>query len=174
MLNQNPNFEKTCCFTGPRPKNFPWGNEDKKYIVPLMNQIEAEIRKAIDIGYYHFITGMAIGVDTYACRIVLKIKKEQPHLRLEAAIPFPSQPLKWTESQKAEYAELLEMVDKKIIIGQEPTTENFNKRNEYMVDNSKLLIAVNSNKNGGTQRTLQYAKSLKRDIVVIEPMEFYR
>lgn len=43
-----------------------------------------------------------------------------------------------------------------------------------MVDNSKLLIAVNSNKNGGTQRTLQYAKSLNRDIIIIEPMEFYK
>jgi len=168
-------IEKTCCFTGPRPKNFPWQNEDERYIIPLTERLEKEIRKAIDKGYRHFISGMAIGVDMYAASIVLKIRKEQSDLglTLEAAVPFPSQPDKWTETQKLKYAVLLKKADKQTIIGQEPTTENFNKRNDYMVDNASMLIAVNSDKPGGTQRTINYAKTKQREVVVIDPMEFY-
>jgi len=172
---ENPNIEKSCCFTGPRPKNFPWRNENERYTMPLMARLEREIRKAIDKGYRHFISGMSIGVDMYAARIVLKIKREQPDfgITLEAAIPFPSQPDKWSETQKAEYVKTLGLADKQTIIGKEHSVENFNKRNNYMVDNAGLVIAVNSYKSGGTQRTINYAKTKNRALVVIEPMEFY-
>ena len=175
MLKENKLIRKSCCFTGPRPKNFPWKSEDERYIKPLCTRLETEIRRAVENGYQHFISGMAIGVDLYAARIVLKIQAEKPNsnITLEAAIPFPSQPAKWTNAQKSEYFSVLEQADTKTIIGQAPTTENFNKRNDYMIDNSEMLIAVKPNKPSGTQRTLAYAQKENLEIVIIDPMEFF-
>jgi len=72
MEEINLNIFRTCCFTGPRVKNFPCQNVDELRIKTLIEKLEAEIIKAIDTGYRHFITGMANGVDTYVARIVLK------------------------------------------------------------------------------------------------------
>ena len=174
--NKNQNIEKTCFFAGPRVRNFPWQSEDERFIKPLKDLLEKEIRKAIEKGYRHFISGMANGVDMYAARIVVKIKQEQPDLKLifEAAIPFPSQPAKWTDAQKSEYAELLAMADKKKIIGKVPSVENFDKRNNYMIENAGMLIAVNSIKpGGGTSRLIESAGKRKKEVVVIEPRKLY-
>jgi len=165
------NLDKNCCFTGPRPQNLPWQDENGQDTKQLTACLETQIRQAVDNGYRHFISGMAIGVDLYAAQIVLNVKKEQPSLgiTLEAAISFPSQPSKWTKTQQTEYASILSQADKRTVIGQEPSTKNFNKRNNYMVDNVSLLIAVKPDRYGGTQRTIDYAKSKKRKIVVIDP-----
>ena len=138
-----------------------------------MTLLEKEIRRALDDGYRHFISGMSIGVDMYAARIVLKIKAEQPDLgiTLEAAIPFPSQPDKWTETQKSEYAEILALADKRTTVSQK-TSKAYTRRNRYMVDNARLVIAVDSYKSGGTQQTMSYAKTKNRELVIINPMEF--
>ena len=163
----------SCSFTGPRPQNLPWKSEDMQYIELLCIQLENAIRIAVEKGCRHFISGMAIGVDLYAAQIVLKIRDQQPDLgiTLEAAVPFPSQPNKWTEAQQMLYKAILNNVDKKTIIGQEATTENFNKRNDYMVDNADIVIAVKPNKPGGTQRSIDYAIKNNKEVIIIDPME---
>ena len=62
-------INKTCCFTGHRPEKI---NGD---INVIKANLETEIRKAIDLGYDTFISGMADGVDVWAAEIVLDIKK---------------------------------------------------------------------------------------------------
>lgn len=42
-------------------------------------------------------------------------------------------------------------------------------RNRFMVNNSSLLIALFSGKNGGTKSTIEYAKKQGLNIVIIEP-----
>jgi uncharacterized phage-like protein YoqJ len=174
ILLNDKNDNLSCSFTGPRPKNFPWQSEDILYIKPLCDRLENEIRIAIKKGYRHFISGMAIGVDIYAARIVLKIKDEQPNtgITLEAVVPFPSQPNKWLESQQVMYKAILKRADKITVIGQEPTTGNFNKRNDYMVDNADLVIAVKPDKSGGTQRSIDYAIRMNKEVIIIDPYEY--
>jgi hypothetical protein len=53
-------FSKICCFTGHRPQNLPWGNDENDLrCVKLKNNIYDEIEKAIRDNYNHFISGMA-------------------------------------------------------------------------------------------------------------------
>lgn len=42
---------------------------------------------------------------------------------------------------------------------------------KYMVDNSSLLIAVEGRSNGGTARTIMYARELGREAVLISGSE---
>ena len=42
-------------------------------------------------------------------------------------------------------------------------------RNQFMIDNSSLVISLFNGKPGGTKKTLDYAKQQGLDIVVISP-----
>lgn len=45
------------------------------------------------------------------------------------------------------------------------------KRNEYMTDNSDIVIAVWDGSKGGTANCVRYAKKLNKEIIVINPKE---
>lgn len=95
---------KVCCYTGHRPKKFPFQyNERHPDCIKLKSFIKAETEKTIQRGYDLFVSGMAIGVDIWAAEAVLELKETYPHIRLEAAIPLenelighcPSCQLRW-------------------------------------------------------------------------------
>ena len=103
----------TCCFSGPRPKNYPWGS-DQACEVKIAEKLKIAVQDAIERGYRHFISGMAAGVDMLAAKIVLQMRENIPDKRitLEAAIPFPDQPRRWKEETKLEYESILSRCDK--------------------------------------------------------------
>ncbi|MDR2933595.1 MAG: DUF1273 domain-containing protein, partial [Oscillospiraceae bacterium] len=75
------NAQKICCFTGHRKiAEDQWDN--------LINQLRSEVQKAVDDGYTTFISGFAQGADLLFAEVVLDLKKDNPHLFLEAAIPY--------------------------------------------------------------------------------------
>ena len=49
--------------------------------------------------------------------------------------------------------------------------EAYKRRDKYMVDNSSLLIAVEGKRNGGTARTIMYARKLECEVVLISGCE---
>ena len=49
-----------------------------------------------------------------------------------------------------------------------PERDAFFRRNEWMVDNSKRLIAVYTGAPGGTKETILYGKRLGKEIVLIK------
>ena len=161
-------ISRTCCFTGPRPKNYPWEN-DKECEAKIAEKLNIAVQEAIKRGYRHFISGMAAGVDLFAAKIVLQLRDNMPEMEitLEAAIPFPDQPRRWKEQTKREYASLLLRCDKVHCIADAFSVAAYRKRDEYMVGRSSLLIAVEGKPNGGTARTIAYAHKLNREIVLL-------
>lgn len=159
---------KTCCFTGPRPKNYPWEN-DKECEAKIAEKLNIAVQEAIKRGYRHFISGMAAGIDLLAAKIVLQLREDmlERGIVLEAAIPFPDQPRRWKEQTKREYASILSRCDKVHYIADAFSLEAYKKRDKYMVDKSSLLIAVEGKPNGGTARTIAYARRLNREIVLL-------
>ena len=159
---------KTCCFTGPRPKNYPWGN-DKECEAKIVEKLKTAVQKAIERGYQHFISGMAAGIDLLAAKIVLQLREDMSEMGivLEAAIPFPSQFKRWKEETKREYERILLQCDKVHCVYDVFSLEAYKKRDKYMVDKSSLLIAVEGKPNGGTARTIAYARELGRTIELI-------
>lgn len=159
----------TCCFSGPRPKNYPWGN-DKECEAKIAEKLNIAVQEAIKRGYRHFISGMAAGIDLLAAKIVLQLRDSMPEMEitLEAAIPFPDQPLRWKEETKREYNSLLLRCDKVHCFTDSFSVAAYRKRDEYMVGRSSLLIAVEGKPNGGTARTIAYARELGRMIELIK------
>ena len=159
---------KTCCFTGPRPKNYPWGR-DKECEAKIEEKLKIAVQEAVERGYRHFISGMSAGIDLLAAKIVLQLRGDMPKMEitLEAAIPFLFQSKRWKEETKREYEIILSQCDKVHYIADAFSLEAYKKRDKYMVDKSSLLIAVEGKPNGGTARTIAYARRLNREIVLL-------
>ena len=159
---------KTCCFTGPRPKNYPWGR-DKECEAKIEEKLKIAVQEAVERGYRHFISGMSAGIDLLAAKIVLQLRGDMPKMEitLEAAIPFLFQSKRWKEETKREYEIILSQCDKVHYIADAFSLEAYKKRDKYMVDKSSLLIAVEGKPNGGTARTVAYARRLNREIVLL-------
>ena len=166
--------EHTICNTGHRPQSLPWGyNEDKSSCVVFKNDLHDTIERAINAGYIHFISGLAIGVDTMFAEAVLDLKKKYKQVTLEGAIPCRNQDEKWNDASKKRYAKIKKECDFLTYISDEYTPTCMNDRNKYMVDHSSVVIAVWNGKPSGTGNTVGFAKERGCKIKVINP-ETYR
>ena len=151
--------EITCCFTGHRPVKLPWGmNERDPRCQNLKEQIFSALERIYETGYRHFICGMAIGCDTYFAEAVLQLKTSCPDVLLEAAIPCDNQDAKWNRTQKETYARLLEQCDTATYVSRSYTPDCMMRRNEYMIDQSSLLLACFNGRSSGTMSTILYAE----------------
>lgn len=163
---------KTCCLTGHRPRGFPWNyhdtgcDEHQEYLYTLLQKIKTLIEK---YGCTHFISGLAIGADTDFVTLCLDLRdKQYPNITVEGAIPCPNQDAKWTTSDRRKYQELLMRLDKVTQVSDHYTAACFQKRNEYMIDHSDIVIAVwNGEQKGGTFNSIRYAKKTNKQISFI-------
>lgn len=159
----------TCCFTGHRPSNLPWGYNEKGINFFLLKfKLKLKIIKAINNGYTYFISGMALGIDIICAEIILKLKKRYNNIQLECAIPCINQTKQWKTYNILRYNKILSYADKITFVSNSNYYNGcMQKRNKYMVDNSSLLICVFNGSNGGTKQTIEYAKYKKIKIEII-------
>jgi uncharacterized phage-like protein YoqJ len=158
--------EIVIAFTGHRPPRIGG------YNVP--NPIYTEIRAAINMILETYkrtcptlrvITGMAQGVDQWAAELCIELD-----IPFTAAIPFKGQENMWPESSKREYHRLLEKADKVVIVSEgDFSAEKMQIRNEWMVNNCTLLVAVYDGSAGGTSRAVKYAEKVGREVKRISP-----
>lgn len=157
-----------CAFTGHRPEKLPWRyNERDERCVALKARIGDTVRTVYDAGARHFICGMAKGCDTYFAEAVLELRDDFPDITLEAAIPCETQSEAWSAGEKERYFYLLHQCDRQTVVSREYTPECMLRRNRYMVDSSSLLIAAFDGRPGGTMQTVNYAKSMGKEIIEI-------
>ena len=159
----------TCCFTGHRPSRFEFGeNEEAKECIYIKEFLEVEIVNLIEYcNVKRFITGMALGVDTWAAEAVLALK-EKYDIALVAAIPYPEQTRDWSLKDKKRYHDILERCDEKVVVSPEFSKDVMQKRNKYMVDNSEYVIGIwDGNLRSGTANTLKYAQKQNKDVQVL-------
>lgn len=180
-------------FTGHRPnKLYGYDLNNPKY-----KQLFKILRKLLDkIDYDNpgkrikGIVGGALGFDTLAYDSLYnkKISGEFPEynlLKIEMAIPFKNQDVKWNHIDKVKYSFCKERSDEityvdrlddyKVKGVQEDIYHGakMQKRNEYMVDNCDVLIACWSGvKKGGTYNCVKYAIENNKRIIVINPNDF--
>ena len=161
------------CFTGHRPKSLPWSYDETKESCVLFKSVMASIiEKAIVNGYTHFITGMALGIDMICAEIVLELKKKYKNVILECAIPCIGQEKKWSASQQERYKKIIHKADLVNFISKAEYTKNcMNERNNYMVENSDVVIAVWIGMPSGTGNTVRMAKVLGKKVRVVNPYD---
>lgn len=163
--------KKTCCFTGIRPQNLPYGfHEECPGCIRLKELLTEEIEKLIAYqNVTHFISGMARGVDQWAAEAVLELKESYPQITLEIALPCETQAARWSVEQRERYFIIASRCDKDTLLQTEYTKGCMQRRNRYMVDSSQFVLAVWSGKPSGTGSTVRYAQQLGRQIVCINP-----
>lgn len=164
-------MNKTCCFTGYRPKSLPFGYDEgaegcKRLKALLTESIEKQITEN---GVTHFISGMAMGVDIYAAEAVLELKEKYPHITLECAIPCETQANRWSEGWRNRYFDIIYRSDDAQMLQTHYTSDCMMKRNKYMVDNSDVVIAVWNGEKSGTRNTVDYALKNGKKVIIIDP-----
>jgi len=135
----------------------------------MKENAKAEIEKAIQSGYTTFLCGMALGFDMICAEIVLELKKKYPNIRLIGAIPCKNQYDRWPQAQIDRYRKLVKQLDGVRCIYDEYVDGCMIERNEYMLNNSSLVIALYNGLGGGTKSTIDKAKKKGIDVVVIKP-----
>ena len=168
-----PDINHTCCFTGLRPQKMPFGfDESNELCKRIKNQLEQEIIRMItEQQVTHFICGMALGVDQWAAETVLSLQERFPQITLECALPCEGQADKWTVEQRERYFSIIEKSTTETLLQTHYTSDCMQKRNGYMVNKSRYVIAVWDGSQGGTSNTVRFARHRAKEIRTIDPMK---
>lgn len=159
----NDKKKQRCCFTGHRPEKLDISEPEVKSL------LEKAIDNAIADGYVTFITGMARGTDIWAAEIVLEKKKQNNGLHLICAIPHHGFEKNRSFLEKQRYNRIIKNADYVTTISDHYYRACYQKRNEWMVDRSSLVIAVWNEQPSGTKNTIDYAK--RKAIKIINILE---
>ena len=163
---------KTACFTGHRPNKLKgYSPEDNKELLWEIYNCCEHLIKNEDVGV--FINGLALGVDQWSAKIVLRLKKKYPHIKLTSAVPCKDHSSKWKVESKKEWQHIIDNSDKVVHTSEEEYTPYcMQVRNKYMVDNSDIVVSVWDGSSGGTKNCVDYATSKKRRVINLFKSEF--
>ena len=172
VRRRSPRGYYRCAFTGYRPQKMPFGSDESD---PRCVDFKARLRSTIEdlIGqrYAHFISGGAMGMDTYAAEIVLDLKEKYPWIILEMVSPFDAQAAKWPPEQRARHDRLFALADITTATGHAYGKGCMYRRNHYLIDNADLLVAAYDGQPGGTAMTCEYAKQTGIPVIKIPPIQ---
>jgi uncharacterized phage-like protein YoqJ len=155
--------------TGHRPDKLGgWveGNPTHQKVARWLRQQLARLQKKhLDI---HLISGMALGVDTWAVDAALQL-----NIPYTAALPFEGQEKLWPVDAQRIYKNLIMKAHTVYYVGGPGWHwSKFHARNRWMVDQSEALLAVFDGSSGGTAHCFNYAESAGRKIIRLNPGSF--
>lgn len=163
---------KTCAFTGHRPQNLPWQfNEADTNCLKLKQILNQQISQLAENGFTDFLSGMALGSDTWAAEAVLNLRKKKPALKLHCILPCKTQAEKWPVSEQERYQKILAQADSIFFTSRTYHPNCMLERNRFMVEKAHLLLAVyNGQLHSGTAAAVRHAQKLGCDIIIINPI----
>lgn len=186
----------TASFTGHRPEELGGYDMKNSTMLELKEKLLILIENLINKkGIIRFISGGALGADQAAFWCVHILKKKYPHIKNIIAVPFRNQPIKWSNEQKHWYYKMLSLADEVIFVDELTVYNRDEKkqtgeysgykmqiRNEYMVDNSDIIIAIFDGKlldtsgkirKSGTLNCIKYAIELDRFIYRLDSLNHF-
>lgn len=164
----------TCCFTGHRGRDLPFGGDvSKQGVRNLISTIQLVCAQAYNEGYRTFITGMAEGADIMCGSVVMDMMnlKEFSDIRLICAMPYKEQRKELKKpADRYIHSLLLDRAEAVVITGQAEDRGRYKARNRFMVEHSSALIAVYKSKQSGsgTLQTINMAKKAGLATHIIE------
>lgn len=162
----------SCAFTGHRPHKFPWkDNEADPRCIALKETLAEQIAMLARAGVTEYFTGGADGVDCWAAEIVLTMREKNPALKLHCLLPHEGQADRWSDSAQERYHSILERVDSVDYVSRQYYDGCMIDRNHRLVESAGLLLAVfNGVRRSGTGATVNYARKMGKEIIVIDPI----
>lgn len=171
-LNQYVMEGKRCAFTGHRPKNLPWGcNKTDKDCQALKAVLNAQIICMVGAGVTNFLSGMALGVDTWAAQSVLALREKNPALKLHCILPCKTQADRWPPVQQKRYYAILQQADSTVYTSRTYYPNCMLNRNRFLIEHADIVLVVyNGKPQSGTGATVRYAQQPGRKVIVINPL----
>jgi uncharacterized phage-like protein YoqJ len=150
-------------FTGHRPQKIGGFKLPNPTYIHICQQIDKVLR---ELKPNKVISGGALGIDQWSAVIAHKLGI--PYL---LAIPFEGQECKWPETSQKTYRLIRKLASEEVIVSPGGySVQKMMTRNEWMVDHCDKLIAVyDGDTTGGTFNCVQYAKSIGKEIILIDP-----
>ena len=166
------NYKNAVAFTGHRPHKFPWkDNEDDPRCIALKKTLTDQITALAEAGVTQFLSGMAEAVDTWSALTVLSLREKNPAIKLHCILPCTTQAEKWSASSRELYRSILERADSVVYVSRDYHKNCMLDRNLFLVEHSSTLLAVyNGARRSGTGATVNYARKMGREIIVIDPI----
>ena len=166
------NYKNAVAFTGHRPHKFPWkDNEDDPRCVALKKTLTEQITALAEAGVMDYYSGCADGTDCWASLIVLDLRQKNPALKLHCVLPHEGQVDKWSDSARERYHSILKQADSVEYVSRAYYDGCMIDRNHRLVESAGLLLAVyNGTRRSGTGATVNYARKMGREIIVIDPL----
>lgn len=154
-------------FSGHRPDKLPDKETGYKLPNPTYNFLcQATEKILLELKPEKCISGMALGFDSFAAFVCIKLG-----IPFIAAIPFVGQESVWPDSSQKTYRKLLSKASEQVIVSEGGySNKKLQIRNEWMMDNSDMVVACWNGSNGGTKNCLDYAKSIDKKIYRIDPI----
>lgn len=143
--------------TGHRPDKL--GGWDPLH--PVVAQVRKALRDALATDWpLHLITGMALGVDTWAAETCIEMG-----IPFVAALPCGAWGTQWPPFAQARQEKLLTKAKDVHVVSPGPYKPwKLQRRNEWMVDNCNMLLSVWDGSDGGTRNCLMYAAGVERTV----------
>lgn len=142
--------------TGHRPDKL--GGYDALTLIRLTSLAVAVLNKKSPS---KVISGMALGWDT-----ALALGSIQLGIPLVAAIPFKGQELSWPKASQNQFQEIISKACLiEIVSGGGYHPNKMQTRNEWMVNNSELVVALWDGSSGGTSNCVRYANKVNKPIL---------
>ncbi|MEY8389105.1 SLOG family protein [Oscillospiraceae bacterium 38-13] len=152
--------EKTCCFTGHR--EIP--PEERAGIADRLEHIIISLYQQ---GIQTYEAGGALGFDTLASQVVLRLRESCPGMKLILVLPCLTQTRGWRPEDVTEYERIKAQADHVIYTAQQYTRGCMHRRNRHLVDHSGVCVCYLTRDSGGTAYTVQYAEKQGLEIINI-------
>ncbi len=165
-------MQMKCAFTGHRPEKLPWKfDETDLRCVELKILLAEQVALLEEAGVTEFFSGMADGTDVWLSQIVLTYRKRNPAIKLHCILPYEGQADKWSEAAQKRYHKILEQADSVDYVSRAYYDGCLIARNHRLVESAGLLLAVYKGvRRSGTGATVNYARKLGREIIIIDPV----
>lgn len=147
--------------TGHRPERL--GGYSEQVLEKLTHLAQKTL---VDLNPDWIITGMALGWDTAIAQAAVNLG-----IPFSAAVPFAGQESKWPKQSQIKYADLMNLANKVVIVCEGGYAGwKMQKRNEWMVDKSDLVLALwDGSSNGGTFNCIEYIAKQQKQVVNLWP-----
>ncbi len=149
----NDKKEITVSFTGHR-----------EYDNSAEEELHGAIRNLYNENYRIFLCGMARGFDLAAGEAVLSLRHELPEVQLICVIPFDGQERSFPDKDRLRFQRMTEQADDVITLAKEYRAGVYHQRNDFLVDNSSVIVAYYNGTKGGTHYTIH--RALKQGLTI--------
>lgn len=147
---------KSVSFSGHRKERILKGGSEN--MLHIRTALIIHVTELYKQGYTVFYSGMANGFDLLAAEVVQTLRNYYKDIQFIAVVPFVGQSKYYDTEDKALYDSLLKGSDKMITLSNRYYRGCFLRRNDYMIQRSRKIVAFgDGNPKGGTYYTARKA-----------------